>query len=338
MLILSIIRGARRFSLHVGHLKEVIVTTEKVPKVFVSYSHDDQEHKDWILTLSTRLVANGVNVILDQWDLNLGGDLPRFMESGLTEADRVLAVCTAPYVAKANAGKGGVGYEKMILTAQLMQDVTAEKIIPVVCRNEVSLVLPTFLGSRVYVDFRDAAQYEAKYAELIREIHGVKTKPRPPLGKNPFAERETFSSPSLSTRSERYVAPASSGTVTFDYSNNNGRYTIGAGDMAFETAWSGGSNTAIHAYTDPPSIRSLALAIGIGSIAAIEDASVFDTSSRVRTPHLGEIVVWRNTAGYYAAVKVEKLKSRSHGDPNDEITFTYAIQTDRSPSFRVLAD
>lgn len=133
------------------------------------------------------------------------------------------------------------------------------------------------------------------------------------------------------------MTPALSGTVTFDYSNNDGRYTIGAGDMAFETAWSGASNTCVHAYTDTPSIKCLALAAGVRTISELEDGAVFDTSSRVRTPHLGEIVVWRNTAGYYAAVKVEKLKSRSHGDPNDEITFTYVIQPDRSASFRGIA-
>lgn len=194
------------------------MVTEQAPKVFVSYSHDDQEHKDWVLTLSTRLVANGVDVILDQWDLSLGSDLPRFMESGLIGADRVLAICTTPYVEKANVGKGGVGYEKMILTAQLMKDIVSERIIPVVRRNDFSVVLPTFLGSKVYIDFRDSSQYEAKYAELIREIHGEKIRPRPLLGKNPFAEREVFSEPALSMQSERYVSPALSGVVTFDYS------------------------------------------------------------------------------------------------------------------------
>ena len=82
------------------------------PRVFVSYSHDTEIHKNWVLGLATRLVANGVDVILDQWDLTLGCDLPRFMETGLTAAERVLAVCTEPYVEKANAGLGGVGYEK----------------------------------------------------------------------------------------------------------------------------------------------------------------------------------------------------------------------------------
>ena len=102
------------------------------PKLFVSYSHDTEQHKDWVLTLATRLMANGVDVILDQWDLTLGADLPRFMEQGLSEAKRVLAICTDAYVQKANAGRGGVGYEKMILTAQLMQEISSDRIIPVV--------------------------------------------------------------------------------------------------------------------------------------------------------------------------------------------------------------
>jgi hypothetical protein len=313
------------------------VVTEHAPKIFMSYSHDDREHKDWVLTLSTRLLANGVDVVLDQWDLRLGGDLPRFMESGLTGADRVLAVCTDKYVEKANAGKGGVGYEKMILTAELMQDLSSDKIIPVIRSNERKQLLPTFLGSRVYVDFRDPAEHEAKYAELVREIHGVGVNPRPPLGVNPFVQVESLSSPRLSMSPERYVSPALSGAATFDYSNNNGGYTIGAGDMAFELAWSGGSNTAVHAYTDPPSIRSIVLAVGVQRFQDIEDALQFDTSSRVRTPHLGEIVVWQNTAGYFAAVIVQALKSRSHGDAVDEITFKYAIQPDHTSCFATLS-
>lgn len=305
----------------------------RAPKVFVSYSHDDREHKDWVLNLSTRLVANGVDVILDQWDLRLGSDLPRFMESGLTEADRVLAVCTDSYVEKANAGTGGVGYEKMILTAELMQNVRAEKIIPVILGSGRSQPLPTFLGARVYIDFRDPVQYEAKYVELIREIHGLHISPRPQLGENPFTKEHGYSSPSFSMSPERYVSPALSGKVTFDYSNNNGRYFIGSGDMAFELAWSRASNTAIHAYTDPPSIRSIALAVGVQHVQEIHDASSFDTSSRVRTPRLGEFVIWQNTAGYFAVVQIQALKSRSHGDACDEVTFTYFIQPNRTASF-----
>lgn len=304
-----------------------------IPRVFFSYSHDSESHKDWVLSLATRLVANGVEVVLDQWDLTLGSDLPRFMEGGLTSADRVVAVCTEPYVEKANGGKGGVGYEKMILTAQLMQNIASDRVIPAIRANGLSTVVPTFLLTRVYVDFRDDLLYESKYAELLHDIHGQKVKPRPTLGPNPFNTVFVATPPIVSFGPARYVSPALAGRITFDYSNNNGRYVLGAGDMAFETAWSGGSTASIHAYSDPPSIRSVALAVGAKEIGEILDSSVYDNSSRVRTPRLGEIVVWQNTAGYYLATVVEALQSRSHGAAADEIVFSYAIAPNKSASF-----
>jgi hypothetical protein len=103
--------------------------------------------------------------------------------------------------------------------------------------------------------------------------------------------------------------------------------------MAFETAWSGGSNTSLHAYTDPPSIRSVALALGVANITDVTDAAIYDTSSRVRSPQLGEIVIWQNTAGYFLATKIEKIQSRGHGCSVDEITFSYAIASNKSTSF-----
>jgi hypothetical protein len=45
------------------------VATE--PRVFMSYSHDDDEHRDWVLQLSSRLRGNGVDVCLDRWDVTL---------------------------------------------------------------------------------------------------------------------------------------------------------------------------------------------------------------------------------------------------------------------------
>lgn len=309
---------------------------QEAPRVFISYSHDDQAHKDWVLKLATRLVANGVDVLLDQWDMRFGSDLPRFMETGLTGADRVLAVCSATYVAKANSGQGGIGYEKMILTGQLMRDVTADRVVPIIRSNASEEVLPTFLLSRLYIDFRDEKGFEARYAELLRDLHGQPVAPRPALGTNPFTQLELEVEPRVSFAPERYVSPALSGTAAFNYSNNSGRFIVGAGDMLFETAWSGGSSTSIHAYTDPPSIRTVALALGATQFADIADASLYDTSSRVRSPHLGEIIIWRNTANYYLATKVEKLQSRSHGAQVDEVTFSYVIAPHKSADFSSL--
>ena len=45
------------------------------PKVFISYSHDSPEHRRWVSEFSAKLRHNGVDAILDQWDLGLGDDL-----------------------------------------------------------------------------------------------------------------------------------------------------------------------------------------------------------------------------------------------------------------------
>ena len=49
------------------------------------------------------------------------------------------------------------------------------------------------------------------------------------------------------------------GEVVFDYSNFNGRHTIGSGTAEFETKWSKASNDSIHIYNDPDSINGVAL-------------------------------------------------------------------------------
>lgn len=161
------------------------------PKCFISYSHDSEAHKEWVLSLATRLVKNGVDVILDQWDVRLGGDLPSFMEGGLTEVNRVICVCTETYVSKANMGTGGVGYEKMILTLGLMKNINSEKIIPLIKNNSALKVTPVFLQTKNYIDFRNETDYEKNYTLLITEIHGESIKARPALGNNPFEISES---------------------------------------------------------------------------------------------------------------------------------------------------
>ena len=97
------------------------------PKVFISYSHDSPGHKRWVAELAVQLRHKGIDAILDQWDLSPGEDVTRFMEEGLRSADRVLMICTSEYVRKANAGQGGVGYERMIVTAALIRDLGTKK-------------------------------------------------------------------------------------------------------------------------------------------------------------------------------------------------------------------
>ncbi|MDP1832013.1 MAG: toll/interleukin-1 receptor domain-containing protein [Geothrix sp.] len=156
-----------------------------IPKVFISYSHDSTDHKKWVLDLATHLRASGVDAVVDQWDLKPGDDLAHFMETHLASADRVLMVCTKTYVEKANKGIGGVGYEKMIVTADLLSRIDSNKVIPII-RQTVTKEVPSFLRSKLYLDFSISDQYEFSFDELIRTLHNAPLYEKPPVSHSPF--------------------------------------------------------------------------------------------------------------------------------------------------------
>ncbi|MEZ8389773.1 toll/interleukin-1 receptor domain-containing protein [Vibrio splendidus] len=156
-----------------------------IPSVFITYSHDNQEHKKWVLDLATRLRNTGIDAALDQWDLRPGDDLPHFMEQNLASCDYVLMVCTENYVAKANSGVGGVGYEKMIITADLLSRIDSNKVIPII-RQVGTNDVPTFLKTKLYVDFSRNDEFEFSFDELVRAIHGAPLYKKPEVGNNPF--------------------------------------------------------------------------------------------------------------------------------------------------------
>jgi hypothetical protein len=170
------------------------------PKIFISYSHDTQDHKAWVLKLGSNLLARGVDVVLDRWDLAPGQDMSMFMQRGIAEADRVLMICSATYVQKAEAGLGGVGYERLIVTAELIQSIDTIKFIPIMRLNPQKTI-PIFIGPRLNVDFNDDTKYAPGLDQLTMELHGVSGLSKPPLGVNPFSGKPTGSSPTRSSGS-----------------------------------------------------------------------------------------------------------------------------------------
>ena len=317
---------------------EVEVTTEPVdpsevaaPKVFFSYSWDSENHQAWVLQLAHRLRTNGIDVILDQWDTRLGSDLPHFMEAAGNADYRVVAVVTENYVTKANTPTGGVGYERRVLTAALMSDLGGNRVIPVL-RSGSSL--PTFLGATKYVDFCNDSAYEEKYVELLRELHGVPVPAKPPLGPNPFATTPADAvDATLRENRARYVSPAAVGDFFFDYENNNGSYVIGTGETAFTLRFSTSGHGSIHVYTDG-GLKSLALVPDATRPEDIGDASLYDGSSRVRTPRVGDAVVVRNGNDYWAAIFVDEVLTRDSNQAGHAwIKARYVIQGSRSRLF-----
>jgi len=158
------------------------------PKVFISYSHDNPKHKKWVADLASKLVDKGIDITLDQWELSLGDDVPKFMQNALRASERVLVICTENYVRKANDGEGGVGYEAMIVTAEIIRDLGTKKFIPVVRQvSATGSVLPDCLGARFYCNLSDDRIFQDEFDVLLRELHKVPSQPKPALGRNPFA-------------------------------------------------------------------------------------------------------------------------------------------------------
>lgn len=149
-------------------------------------------------------------------------------------------------------------------------------------------------------------------AECLHYVEEIERRARP----------RTLSS---ATVKASYQSRALRGQVTFDYSNNNGRYVLGEGHFLFETRWSKSSDASIQVHNWEASIDGMAIAKRVNSIVEIRDASTLDYSSEHRRPQTAQIVVWRNVNGLYAATRVIDIKDDRRGAPDDEVTFDYVI-------------
>ena len=150
-------------------------------KVFISYSHDDPDHKLWVRSLATRLRENSIDAVLDQFELVAGDDLMVFMENGVRDSDKVLLVCTPRYAEKANTRAGGAGYEGMVISAEVAKNILQRKFIPIVRVGGANCV-PTFVESKLYVDLTNDDEFESSLDVLIRSIDDGPLAAKPPLG------------------------------------------------------------------------------------------------------------------------------------------------------------
>ena len=162
------------------------------PTCFISYSWEPKGNKSWVRKLASDLQHQGVHVHLDQWDLRPGADLTNYMESSIRDSQFVLLVCTPSFSRKANKGEGGVGYEKRIVTGEIFSDVSDEtKFVPVLRNGNAKESLPSYLKSRLFVDFREEEMYASSLEQLLRHFFGSPEFERPPIGKKPILETKS---------------------------------------------------------------------------------------------------------------------------------------------------
>ena len=110
-----------------------------MPKLFISYSHSSEKHKQWVQVFATDLrEKHGVDVVLDQWGLREGDFTYAFMQKNLTDPDvkKVILICDKKYQEKADNYQGGVGDEAQIICPQLYRKVEQNKIFQAFTRDE----------------------------------------------------------------------------------------------------------------------------------------------------------------------------------------------------------
>ena len=158
----------------------------KHPKLFISYSQTDDRHKDWVANLAESLLKDGVEVIMDRWDLKYGQEMFAFMEQMVTdpEVDKVLIVCDSLYKEKADGRIGGVGNEVELMVNCIANDTTQEKFFALACeKNEDGNgCIPAYLSSRFYIDFSVPEEFDVNYERLLFFIYGREFHKKPARG------------------------------------------------------------------------------------------------------------------------------------------------------------
>lgn len=150
-------------------------------KVFISYSHDSDAHRERVLGLSERLRNDGIETTLDRY-VERGSPAegwPRWMLNALGAATQVLCVCTGTYYRRFRGheipGKGkGVDWEGAVITQELYgARQVSRKFIPVLFDPTDELHIPEPLRSQTYYVLNNEASYQALYDALLNQS-GVK--------------------------------------------------------------------------------------------------------------------------------------------------------------------
>ncbi len=166
------------------------------PKLFISYSWTDPQHEQWVVDLAEKLVASGVDVKLDKWDLGVGQDAIVFMEQMVTDSTirKVLMIVDKNYAEKADAREGGVGTETQIISKEMYDDQQQDKFAALVLdkNDKGNVYLPAYYKSRIYIDFSEPQNHEKEFEKLLRWIFDKPLHVKPAIGKQPaFLSDET---------------------------------------------------------------------------------------------------------------------------------------------------
>ncbi|WP_241176990.1 SEFIR domain-containing protein [Citrobacter portucalensis] len=159
------------------------------PKVFISYSWSSPTHKERVKAIADRLLSDGVDVVIDIYDLKEGHDKNSFMEKMVVDKSitNVLVMCDSAYAEKADNKQSGVGTESQIISQQVYTKVEQSKFIPIVCEFDENSepYLPVFMSSLIWIDLSTPEKENHNWERLVRLLNGKPADVKPKIGKRP---------------------------------------------------------------------------------------------------------------------------------------------------------
>ena len=87
-------------------------------------------------------------------------------------------------------GRGGVGYEAMIVTGEIVKNLGTSKFIPIIRQSPGSVTLPKSLSTRHYVNLNEEKDFDEGFARLLHRLHNIPAVLRFSLGKKPVFDNE----------------------------------------------------------------------------------------------------------------------------------------------------
>jgi hypothetical protein len=155
--------------------------TKEPMRVFISYSWDSEPHKQWVQQLATRLREDGIDALLDHFEVAPGDHLPTFMEK-IPTCDFVLIICTPSYKEKSEKREGGVGHESYIISSELFAKQNHRQYIPILRLGDHESSIPIMLSGKAYIDLRNDPMNDREYSMLLGHLRG-ELPIKPPIGK-----------------------------------------------------------------------------------------------------------------------------------------------------------
>lgn len=167
-------------------------------EVFISYSHDTVEHVEAVLKLSDRLRSEGIDCVLDQYEVSPPEGWPRWMDKKIRDAKYVFLICTEPYYKRVMGEEKestglGVRWEGNLIYQHFYNSGTLNtRFLPLVFDPKNTKFIPTPLQGATYYNLGSKDGYDNLYRRLTDQPKTTK----PKIGKRrPLPEKAVKTNP-----------------------------------------------------------------------------------------------------------------------------------------------